>query len=58
MSPEPAGSQAVEAVEVDEVGAAETADHWEPAPVGRQPAERTGRGTDTTSSDSVQIQKG
>lgn len=39
MSPEPAGSQAVEAVEVDEVGTAETADHWEPAPVGRQPAE-------------------
>lgn len=40
VSSEPAGLQAVEDVEVDEVGAAEAADDWKPASVRSQTAAR------------------
>jgi len=42
LSLQPAGFEAVEAVEVDKVGAAEAGDDWEPASVQRQTGRNDG----------------
>lgn len=48
LPPQPVGLEAVEAVEVDEVGAAQAADDWEPTPVRSQSAGRTRRRANTS----------